>query len=101
MVSAAASSPINAPDFQTDKVTQTFANGSVFLQDEQRFLNGDLILNVGGRLDTHREFGPQLSFRGAVLAKWADSFLQRLSYGHRLPRAGHVPALYRPLQRQR
>lgn len=70
-----------APDFRTGRTEQDFINGSVFLQDEQRFFDGDLILTAGGRLDTHREFGPQLSFRGAVLYKWTDWLLNRLSYG--------------------
>lgn len=72
---------IRAPEFQTDKVEQSFVNGSVFLQDEQRLFNNDLILTAGARFDTHREFGPQLSFRGAALYKWTDWLLSRLSYG--------------------
>jgi iron complex outermembrane receptor protein len=72
---------IDAPDFRTDKVSQSFLNGSVFLQDEQRFLDGDIIITGGARFDTHREFGPQFSFRAAVLVKWTRWMLNRFSYG--------------------
>ena len=72
---------IRAPEFRTDKVEQSFLNGSIFLQDEQRLFNNDLILTAGARFDTHREFGPQLSFCGAALYKWTDWLLSRLSYG--------------------
>ncbi len=72
---------IAAPEFQSDKVNQSFINGSVFLQDEQRLFDNNLILTAGIRLDTHREFGPQLSFRAAGLVKWSRWLVQRLSYG--------------------
>lgn len=72
---------IQAPEFRTDKVEQQFFNGSVFLQDEQRLLDDNLIITAGLRVDSHREFDTQLSYRAAILTRWGlDWLLTRVSY---------------------
>lgn len=82
---------IHAPEFEYGETSSGRTNiqyltPSIFLQDEQRFLDNRLILTAGGRVDFYkvtakeRDIAP--SWRFAVLVKWADWITQRVSYGY-------------------
>ncbi len=82
---------IRAPEFEYSerglgKTQIQYLTPSIFLQDEQRFLDNRLILTAGARVDfykitaSNRDIAP--SWRAAVLVKWADWITQRVSYGY-------------------
>ena len=71
-----------------DATSLGYLTPSIFVQDEQRFWDDNLILTVGGRFDAYRlttdgtspDYAP--SWRFAFLAKWTDWFTMRVSYGY-------------------
>ena len=71
---------IDAPEFESGRTSQDSFNVSGFVQDEQKLFGDTLILTGGVRVDQHRAFGFQPSYRAAILYKWTDWLLSRFSY---------------------
>jgi len=72
---------IDSPEFMVGRREQSFNNWSVYLQDELRLLGDRLFVTLGGRVDTHNEYDPVVSYRGAVLVKPRPSLRLRASAG--------------------